>query len=130
MKAVKFLFVIGSIAVIAGMFPHLLYAGKLYIKPDLEVKRAERLLSEADADFRNGKVHITLSPDIALPEFELAQDKYKQAIELIERYGAGNYTPGDVDDFRKRMNECDLWIQKSKDQIKSLTPVKAPEEQK
>ncbi|MDD5439609.1 MAG: hypothetical protein PHS37_05440 [Candidatus Omnitrophica bacterium] len=102
--------------------PKTVFAGKLYIKPDLEIKRAERLLDEAETEFRNGKVHITLSPDIAEPEFVLSKQKYQQAIELIERYGAGQYTPGDVDDFRKRMGECDLWIQKAKDQLKAQIP--------
>ena len=94
------------------------YGGKLYIKPQLEIKRAERLLNEAEQDFRNGKIHITLSPEIACTEFEMAKDKYKQAIEIIEDYGEGYYTPGDVEDFTKRMNECAIWIKNSSLQIK------------
>ena len=89
------------------------FAGKLYIKPDLELKRAERLIDMADADFRNGKIHFTLSPEIALNEFKLAKEKYIQIIQILEKYGAGHYTPGDVQDFRNLINECELWLRKS-----------------
>lgn len=89
------------------------FAGKLYIKPDLELKRSARLLEEANADFVNAKIHITRQPEIALTEFEMAKEKYREAISIIEVYGAGYYSPGDVDDFKNRIKECDIWLEKS-----------------
>jgi len=99
------------------LFVSQVYAGKLYIKPELELKRAKRLLNEANSDFRNGKLHISFSPEISFTEFELARKKYKQAIEIIEKFGAGHYTPGDVSDFTNRMNECTHWTKKSQQAI-------------
>lgn len=92
--------------------------GKLYIKPELERARAARLLQEGDADFRNGKIHITLSPEIALEEFKLAKERYKQAVEIIKIYGEGYFTPGDLDDFEKKVKECDSWTLKASQGIK------------
>lgn len=94
------------------------YAGRLYIKPNLERNRAERLLDEAEMEFRNGKLHITLSPEISVEEFRIAKEKIAQAIEIIEKYGEGYFTPGDVDDFTERMRECDLWIRRSQQAIR------------
>jgi hypothetical protein len=101
------------------------FAGKLYIKPDLERKRVARLLSEADSDFRNAKIHIGLSPELALPEFESSKEKYKQAIEIIDKYGEGYYTPGDLDDFSNRVKECDTWISKSQEALSAAKSSKA-----
>ncbi len=95
---------------LAASFSLNVFAGKLYIKPELERKRADRLLDEAESDFRNAKIHLTFSPEISLTEFTLAKEKFKQAVEIIEQYGAGYYTPGDVDDFQNRIKECDIWI--------------------
>ena len=72
------------IAVFASSY---IFAGKLYIKPELELRRAERLVETADADYRNAKIHMLLSPEIAVKEFEQAWGKYKDAIEIIEKYG-------------------------------------------
>jgi len=114
----NFVFLLGVIVVFSVIFTTInVYAGKLYIKPELERKRAARLLNEADLEFRNGKIHITLSPEIAYREFELSKKKYKQAIELIETYGAGYYTPGDVEDFNTRIEECELWMEKCRDRV-------------
>lgn len=97
---------------ILGGINETVMAGKLYIKPELERKRVARLLEEADSDFRTAKVHMTLSPETALTEFQLARDKFKAAIEIIQDYGEGYYTPGDVEDFEKRIRECEMWINK------------------
>lgn len=89
-------------------------AGKLYIKPDLERNRAERLIQMANKDFWNAKIHMTLSPETAITEFKQAKRKFKDAIAIIESFGAGYYTPGDVEDMTKRMKECDQWIEECK----------------
>jgi len=117
MKFIKGILFLGVITIVVFCAYKHVSAGNLYIKPDLEMKRTARLLEEADADFRNGKIHISLSPEIALLEFDHSKSKYKQAVEIIEKYGQGSFTPGDVEDFKARMQECDLWIQKSKDSL-------------
>jgi hypothetical protein len=96
------------------------FAGKLYIKPDLERKRAARLLSEADADFRNAKIHIALSPELALPEFESSKEKYREAVEILDKYGEGFYTPGDLEDFSSTIKDCDTWIARAKEQLNTI----------
>jgi len=110
--------VIAMLLAVSAMLAYNAFGGKLYIKPELERNRAARLLSEADADFRNGKIHITLSPEISVTEFQLAKEKYKQAVELIEIYGAGYYSPGDIEDYNNKTKECDIWIRKSSQEIK------------
>lgn len=96
-----------------------IFAGKLYIKADLELKRAARLVEMADSDYRNAKIHMLLSPDIASREFAQAHDKYKQAVEIIEVYGAGYYTPGDIEDLTQRKQECIQWIDECKKKLKA-----------
>lgn len=120
-----FIFFSLVIVFIAVLISSLVFAGNLYIKPNLERKRAERLLEEAEKEFSNAKVHITLSPEISIHEFELSRSKIKQAVELIEKYGEGYYSPGDVDDFNSRMKESEMWIEKCKKAIEEKTAEKA-----
>ena len=117
MKTLKFL-IIFILSISALLFTYKAIAGKLYIKPDLEMKRAARLLKEADQDFRMAKVHLELSPAIARKEFEHAQKRYSQIIDIIQLYGAGYYTPGDIMDFETRIDECSLWIRKADENIR------------
>ncbi len=106
------------ILLLFALAANIVFAGKLYIKPELERKRAARLLDEADSDFRNAKIHLDFSPEIAITEFENAMRKYKDAVEIIEQYGAGYYTPGDVEDYLQRAKECQAWINKCREQLK------------
>ena len=98
--------IIAIVMTIAVSINSRIFAGKLYIKPELELARAARLIDRADQDFRNAKIHMLLSPDISIREFEEARRKYEDAIKIIEEYGAGHYTPGDIQDLSHRSREC------------------------
>ncbi|MDD4202045.1 MAG: hypothetical protein PHQ52_01085 [Candidatus Omnitrophica bacterium] len=116
MKTLKY-FLSLFLIVLVVLISYTAFAGKLYIKPDLELKRAARLIKEADTEFRSGKIHIALSPEIAIREFEVSMEKYEQVIEIVEKYGAGTYSPGDLEDLEDKMKQCEEWIKKSKQNI-------------
>ena len=61
---------------------------------------------------------MLLSPEIAVREFEQAWRKYKDAIDIIEKYGAGRYTPGDIEDLDRLRKECIQWIDECKAAIR------------
>jgi len=109
-KYILFLFLL----VVVVLLSYTAFAGKLFIKPDLEIKRATRLLQEADTEFRSGKIHIALSPEIAIREFEVSMEKYEQVIEILDKYGAGIYSPGDLEDLEDKMKQCEEWIKSQK----------------
>jgi hypothetical protein len=103
--------------ILLALFSYKAFAGKLYIKPELELKRASRLIREAENDFRTAKIHIALSPELAINEFESAMDKYEDIVVIIEKHGAGQYSPGALEDFEEKIEECEDWIKKSKSKM-------------
>jgi hypothetical protein len=113
MKTHKSLLFILTVSILV-LLSYEAFAGKLFIKPKLELKRATRLIREAENDFRTGKIHIALSPELSIHEFTSAMNKYEDIVVIIDKYGAGTYSPGALEDFEDKIEECEDWIKKAK----------------
>ena len=109
----KNIFIFTLCILVLGVVIGIAYAGKLYIKPQLQINRANRLLEEAEDEFNWGKTHFALSPEVSASEFQSAAEKYNTAADILEEWGEGYAIPADIIDYRNKAKQGLEWYEKA-----------------